>query len=120
MLAEKLYTEGPAFAEAWNFGPHGDDAKPVEWIVRQLAQKWSNGASWQIDEGDHPHEATYLKLDISKADHYLGWQPAMRLDHALGLIVDWARGKQAGADLRALTQAQIEAYQVQAGASNPT
>ncbi|MFZ2974192.1 MAG: CDP-glucose 4,6-dehydratase [Ferribacterium limneticum] len=120
MLAEKLYTEGPVFAEAWNFGPHGDDAKAVEWIVRQLAQKWSNGASWQIDAGDHPHEATYLKLDISKAEHYLHWQPAMRLDQALGLIVDWARGKQAGADLRALTQAQIGSYQALAGTSNPT
>lgn len=110
-LAEKLYTEGPAFAEAWNFGPHGDDARPVEWIVRQLAEKWADGAHWQIDGGDHPHEATYLKLDISKAAQYLNWQPAMRLEQALGLIVDWARARQTGADLRLLTQAQIQSYQ---------
>ncbi|WP_332778388.1 CDP-glucose 4,6-dehydratase [Polaromonas sp.] len=119
-LAEKLYMEGTAFAEGWNFGPHSDDARPVEWIVTQLAQKWSDGASWQIDAGEHPHEANYLKLDISKASHHLNWQPVMRLDQALGLIVDWTREKQAGADLRALTQAQIQACQAQALTSNPT
>ena len=111
MLAEKLYNEGMVFAEAWNFGPNGDDARPVEWIVSQLALKWSEGASWQIDAGDHPHEATYLKLDISKAAHGLKWQPAMHLEQALALIVDWARARQSGADLRAVTQAQIAAYQ---------
>jgi CDP-glucose 4,6-dehydratase len=119
-LAEKLHTEGPAFGEGWNFGPHSDDARPVEWIVRQIAQKWSPAASWKIDAGDHPHEANYLKLDISKAHHRLAWQPAMRLEQALGLIVDWARGKQAGADLRALTLAQIQAYQAHALTSTLT
>lgn len=117
MLAEKLCTQGTAFAEGWNFGPHSDDARPVEWIVRQLAQKWSDGASWKIDAGDHPHEANYLKLDISKAGHRLNWQPVMRLDQALGLIVDWSREKRAGADMRVLTQMQIQAYQAQAIAS---
>jgi len=117
-LAEKLYVEGAAFAEAWNFGPHSDDVRPVDWIVRQLAQKWANGASWKIDASDHPHEASYLKLDISKAGHRLNWQPAMRLDQALGLIVDWSRERRAGTDMRVLTQAQIQAYQVHANASN--
>lgn len=113
-LAEKLYTDGAAYSEAWNFGPYGDDARPVEYIVKQLAEKWGNGASWQMSAGDHPHEASYLKLDISKAGHRLNWHPAMRLDLALDLIVDWARQKHAGADLRALTQAQIQRYQTQA------
>ena len=118
-LAEHLYTDGPAFAEGWNFGPHSDDAKPVEWIVRQLAQRWGQGASWQVDAGEHPHEANYLKLDISKAGQRLHWQPALRLDGALDLIVDWARARQAGADMHVVTLAQIAAYQALALASNP-
>lgn len=111
MLAERLYADGPRFAEAWNFGPHADDAKSVEWIVFQLAEKWADGAHWQIDSGKHPHEAGYLKLDISKAGHSLAWHPILRLSDALDLIVDWTRCQQAGGDLRALTQAQILAYQ---------
>ncbi len=110
-LAERLYSEGPAYAEGWNFGPHSDDAKPVEWIVRELAQRWGPGATWQVDAGDHPHEASYLKLDISKAAHALQWHPALRLRQALGLIVEWTREQQRGADMRAVTQAQIAAYQ---------
>ena len=118
-LAERLYGDGPAFAEGWNFGPHSDDARPVEWIVRRLAAQWPGSASWNIDAGEHPHEANFLKLDISKAGHRLNWHPAMRLEQALDLIIDWARASQAGADLRALTQAQILAYQAQALLSNP-
>jgi CDP-glucose 4,6-dehydratase len=118
-LAEHLYTDGPSFAEGWNFGPHGDDAKPVEWIVRQLAERWGQGASWQVDAGNHPHEANFLKLDISKAAQRLRWQPALRLDGALGLIVDWARARKTGADMHAVTFAQIAAYQTLALASSP-
>jgi CDP-glucose 4,6-dehydratase len=117
-LAEKLCTDGAAFAEAFNFGPQSDDAQPVEWIVRQLASKWADGASWKIDVGDHPHEASYLKLDISKAGHRLNWQPAMRIDQALSLIVDWARERQAGSNMCSFTHSQIQAYQAQLTISN--
>ena len=111
VLAEKLYTDGPAFAEAWNFGPLGDDARPVEWIARELANRWGEGAAWRVSGGDHPHEASYLKLDISKAGHRLDWHPALRLSEALDLIVDWARGQQQGRDVRELTLRQIAGYE---------
>lgn len=111
MLAERLYTEGPAFAEAWNFGPNDDDARPVGWIVEALVEQWGGDARWQQDAGEHPHEATYLKLDISKVRQRLGWQPQLRLADALRYIVDWAKQRQAGADVRTLTLGQIQNYQ---------
>ena len=74
-LAERLYNEGDAYAEGWNFGPVEDDARPVQWIVERMTQDWGQGASWQMDKGPHPHEAGYLKLDISKAKARLGWHP---------------------------------------------
>ena len=95
----------------FNFGPQSDDAQPVEWIAKQLAEKWGNGASWQVDVGNHPHEANYLKLDISKAAHQLNWHPTMRLDKALSLTVDWAQEMQKGYDMRSFTQSQIQTYQ---------
>ena len=117
-LAEKLTEKGATFAEAFNFGPQSDDAQPVEWIVTQLAQKWGKSAIWQVDGGEHPHEANYIKLDISKASHLLNWQPAMRLDQALSLTVDWARKKHIGSDMRSFTQSQIQSYQIQTAADN--
>jgi CDP-glucose 4,6-dehydratase len=110
-LAERLHSEGHAFAEAFNFGPHSDDAKPVEWIVQRMVEQWQEGASWKQDGGVHPHEAHYLKLDISKAGQRLGWQPCLRLEEALHLTVDWARCRLQRNDLRAFTLAQIQTYQ---------
>ncbi len=111
MLAERLHEQGPAFAEAWNFGPNDDDARPVGWIVDALVERWGEGARWQRDGGEHPHEATYLKLDISKVRQRLGWQPQLRLANALDYIVSWSKQRQAGVDVRALTLGQIEHYQ---------
>jgi CDP-glucose 4,6-dehydratase len=110
-LVERLYEHGPEYAEGWNFGPNDEDAKPVGWIVEKMAALWGQGAQWQIAEGEHPHEATYLKLDISKARHLLNWHPALRLEQALELIVDWSMQRLAGEDVKQATLAQIEHYQ---------
>lgn len=110
-LAERLYTDGPAYAEGWNFGPNDEDAKEVGWIAMHMAALWGQGASWTTDGGVHPHEAHYLKLDISKARSRLHWQPALRLQQGLGLIIGWAQHHQAGADMRGVTLAQIRDYQ---------
>jgi len=56
-LAEALYTQGPKLAEAFNFGPALEDAKPVQWIVEQLTRQWCEGSAWHLDSGSHPHEA---------------------------------------------------------------
>lgn len=111
MLAEKLVTDGPSYAEGWNFGPHGEDAKPVSWIVGQMAALWGADAAWRLDESDQPHEAAHLKLDISKARNFLEWQPKLRLNDALNLVVHWVRQRQQGACVRLLTEQQIKDYQ---------
>lgn len=111
MLAEKLVREGPAYAEGWNFGPNGEDAKPVRWIAEQMAARWGAGTQWHVDEGEQPHEAAQLKLDISKARNMLDWHPQLRLNDALNLVVDWYRQRQEGTNVRTLTVQQITAYQ---------
>lgn len=110
LLAQKLYEDGPAFAEGWNFGPSDEDAKPVQWIVEQLTQSWGDGASWQLDGGEHPHEAHYLKLDCSKAKAGLNWCPKWHLDATLDKIVEWQKSFQQGADMKAVTLEQIDIY----------
>lgn len=111
MLAQKLWQEGAAYAEGWNFGPNDEDAKPVSWIVDRLTKAWSEGASWVVDGGVHPHEATYLKLDCSKAHARLGWQPRWSLESAIDAIVEWQKAQLASADMRTVTLAQIARYQ---------
>lgn len=110
-LAEQLFEHGPSFGDGWNFGPNDEDAKPVAWIVEQMAELWGADAHWQIDTAEHPHEAHYLKLDISKARSLLDWHPKLRLKDALALIIDWSRQRKAGVNMRELTLAQLHTYQ---------
>ena len=112
-LAQKLYEEGPSFAEGWNFGPNDDDAKPVKWIIDKLTNTWGEGANWQLDGGDHPHEAHYLKLDCSKAKARLHWQPRWKLATAIDNICTWHKAYLAGSDMHTMCHHQIQQYQAE-------
>jgi len=109
ILAERLYTDGPRFADAWNFGPNDSDAQPVQAIVERLTSQWGDGARWSLDGGEHPHEATFLKLDCSKARARLGWRPRWDLNHTLDSIVAWYKAAR-NEDVKAVTLAQIDQY----------
>lgn len=111
MLAERLFEEGVQFGEAWNFGPGEEDVKTVGWIVEKLASQWGRGAKWELDEVDHPHEARYLKLDISKARNLLNWQPLLKIDESLNLIVNWEKKAQTNGNIRDICVNQIKSYQ---------
>ena len=110
MLAERLYKEGAAFAEGWNFGPEDSDAKSVEWIVQQLCLLWGEGAAYEIDQGEHPHEATYLKLDCSKSKIRLNWQSNWSLHEALARIVFWNKAYREEQDMKEFCLKQITDY----------
>ena len=111
MLAEKLYHDGGEYTGAWNFGPDDQDARPVSWIVDTLTQYWGEGANWDLDPNEHPHEATYLKLDCTKAKQLLGWWPVVNLSTALNWIVQWYRCLKNGDDMRQQTLDQINRYE---------
>jgi CDP-glucose 4,6-dehydratase len=108
-LAQAL-SQGPGrqAARAWNFGPPVRDAQPVSWIVERLAELWGGELRWQLDEGANPPEAGHLELDSSAAEQLLGWRPALELEDALELVVQWHRAHRNGEDMRRVSLAQIE------------
>jgi CDP-glucose 4,6-dehydratase len=110
-LCEHLYRNPSDFAGAWNFGPREEDAQPVRWVVERLAATWGSDATWDFDTSQQPHEAHYLKLDISKARTELNWRPRWALGQALEKTVAWYRSHSDGAVTRNLTIEQIGAYQ---------
>lgn len=107
LLAQQLWHDGPVHSEPWNFGPPDEDAKPVSWVADHLVKIWGNGARWEPDGGEHPHEAHYLKLDCSKARARLDWHPRWHLEKALDAILFWHRAHQSGKDMREITIEQI-------------
>jgi CDP-glucose 4,6-dehydratase len=110
LLAEQLYVHGGDFAQAWNFGPSDEDARSVTWILDKLVSIVPN-TSWKVDQQPQLHEASYLKLDSSKAKTYLGWQSRWDLETALQKIIDWHRAWREGADMRNFSLKQISEYQ---------
>jgi CDP-glucose 4,6-dehydratase len=110
-LAEELLTHNPKFATAYNFGPSDDDARRVAWIAEKMTAFWGDGATWVLDPDPGVHEASYLKLDASRARADLGWIPRLPLETALEWLVQWYRAWQSGADMHAFTLAQIAAYE---------
>lgn len=115
VLAQCLWRDGQAFAQGWNFGPREEDARSVAWILERMARNWGEEARWELDENPQPHEARYLKLDISKVRERLGWSPTWGLEGALSRIVTWQRTWLSGGDMRAACIAEINAYMAEMG-----
>lgn len=109
VLAERLFTEGQAFAEAWNFGPNEVDARPVQWIVETLCAGVA-GAAWQCDVSPQPHEAHTLRLDSTKASVRLDWRPRWNLQRALQATLAWHQAWKQGADMDEFSLRQIREY----------
>jgi CDP-glucose 4,6-dehydratase len=127
-LAQALWSS-PEHARGWNFGPAEGDALSVGALVERLSALWPGGlevladgqdpvadgqdavADRQAAERSALHEAGHLKLDSSLAHSRLGWHPRWGLQEGLRETVRWYRGLLEGEDMRALTVAQIEAFQ---------
>jgi CDP-glucose 4,6-dehydratase len=109
-LAQRLHRDGQSFSESWNLGPSESDARSVQWIVERMVQLWGGDARWHLDDGAHPHEATHLKLDISKARSRLGWSPRWDLAEALQRIVTWHQAWLARENVQQLCLQQIAHY----------
>ena len=115
MLAERLHAGDRAFAEGWNFGPQVEDARPVSWVAEKLQELWPEPVQVEVDDGKHPFETTYLKLDCTKTIASLGWKPGLALPEALNITANWYStvGQDAGA-ARTITLDQIECYGMKA------
>ena len=111
LLSERLYLLGQLDAESWNFGPRDEGVRSVQWVVEFLCERWG-GQSWSPQLGKHPHEANFLKLDISKARQRLHWEPRWSLERALTHIIEWHRAWLLGRDMRDVCLNQIEQYGV--------
>jgi CDP-glucose 4,6-dehydratase len=109
LLAEKLYG-APSYATGWNFGPQTDESASVGDVADALAAMWGGAASWEQDAADHPHEASTLKLDSTKARLELGWTPRFSLEEALRETQSWYGSFYRRENMREVTERQIRSY----------
>jgi len=108
VLAQKLYNN-KEYSDGWNFGPKESDVMPVDWILNKMKKEWPD-SSWSLDKDSSPHEAGFLKLDISKAEYKLGWKPIWSLSDTLKKIILWHNAWKNNEDMQAICLAEIEEY----------
>ena len=112
ILAQGLYREGASYTGAWNFGPGDESAVSVATLADELVRHWGQGSVWQADHcRTGPHESHFLRLDCAKARALLGWRPRLHLTEAVAMTVAWYRAAADGADMDALSRAQIHSYE---------
>jgi CDP-glucose 4,6-dehydratase len=111
LLAERLLDDPGGAPPALNFGPDPEEDATVSELVERLTQGFGGEPGWRQD-GDAPHlpETAALRLDAALARQELAWKPALRLEDALAWTVEWYRAWRDGADMRAVTLRQIDAY----------
>jgi CDP-glucose 4,6-dehydratase len=90
LLGQKLLDGRKEFSGAWNFGP-GSHEKII--TVGQLAESfknlWPHITFREENTDDELHETTYLRLDISKAQLELRWNPVWDLSTGISRTVNW-------------------------------
>jgi len=110
LLAQKLSKEKSKFDSAWNFGPEENDC----WSVGDVASKvceLSGYPDWIASSLKQPHEASFLKLDSSKAKSRLGWMPRWHVDTALKKTIEWHKDFKLERDMYESSVNQILSYQ---------
>ena len=108
-LAQKLW-EQPAFAGAYNFGPHTHEAGTVEEVTKLASSAYGAGVMSYEKNSKNPHESGWLALEISKARVVLGVNPKWHLAETVQRTMAWYRAQQLGADARNLCKTEITQF----------
>ena len=110
VLAKRMWDEPLEYGDGWNFGPSEGSIGEVEEVVHLVIDAWGEG-EYTVTDTPSRHEARTLRLDTSKSRDRLHWTPVLSLNEAVRLTAVWYRCYYANtAEVRALTETQIESY----------
>lgn len=91
LLGALLYNQPAEFSSAFNFGPLPADHLTVQQLVETAIGSWGSGEWKNLSTPGQPHEASLLKLDISKAMQQLQWKPKLNAKQAIQWTIEWYR-----------------------------
>lgn len=110
-VAELLVSVPGDWPPAVNFGPSLDACWPVGAVADAVLAAWGAGRWVDRHEATASNETATLRLDSELASHALGWRPRLDLATAIEWTVSWWKAAALHASLRALSCAQIKAYE---------
>lgn len=115
LLIVRRQWEDKALAGWYNVGPDDTDCANTGRLTDLFCQSWGEGVAWRSTASTGPHEASFLKLDCSKAKLVLGWQPVWSLEEAICHTVEWYKAQRDGRNVPDMMDEQIENYMQKAG-----
>lgn len=118
MIAQAQY-EDKLLMGTYNIGPNDADCWTTGRLVDMFCRKWKEIAggdvSW-VDKSDGgPHEASFLKLDCSKAKAVFGWEPRWNVETAIEKTVEWFAAYVNDMDKVKIMERQIKEYVMDGG-----
>lgn len=85
-----LLQASPAqYSKPYNFGPLPNDHLTVQELVQTALHAWGSGNWKDVSDPNQPHEASLLKLDISRAMQELDWRPRLDAAKAIEWTLAW-------------------------------
>lgn len=110
LYAQALFVGRPGLPDNLNFGPLEDQRITVGTIATDLTRAF-NAPAWRHEPQVEVGEKGVLALDASQAAQALQWRPRFSTQAALEATIAWYRDWMAGADIAALTDSQIAAFE---------
>ena len=110
LLIIKEQYEDIKYAGNYNVGPDECDCLSTGDLVNLFCEKWKDGASWENQSDNGPHEAGFLKLDCSKIKSTFGWKPTWHIEKTMEKICKWSKADVAGYDIGSITEKQIDEF----------
>lgn len=101
---------------SYNIGPREQDCVRTEDLVRMFCSAWPDDQRYTLDvrEGE-PHEANYLRLDVSKIKAMLNIEPCWPVEMAVRKTVEWAVAFLKKDDILSCMDIQIAEYMERIG-----
>lgn len=90
LIAKKQY-EDKTLEGAYNVGPDENDYLTTGGLVEAFCASYGSGCVWKNENDGGPHEAGFLKLDLSKIKTALGWHPLWNICAAVQKTVEWQK-----------------------------
>ena len=83
---------------AWNFGPRENQTKTVADVADIAGYIWGMEENWELDLGNHPHEASVLTLNSNKARTKLGWSDKLNFEESVEWTISWYKSVYGGSN----------------------
>ena len=95
----------------YNIGPRDEDCINTGDLADYFVKYWGDNATWENHaEANAPHEASFLKLDCTKARTTFGWEPEWHVEEAIRNTVDWYKAWNNGENMYDFTRKQIQQF----------